>query len=102
MPDNHHVLVIAPELGVREVDTLTGQTQPVLPASLNQGGILVSILRLQLYHDGYLYFAGDAGLCMGLCRVRLQSIQRHITVVSAFREGETTYWLSPDGETIYY
>lgn len=68
MPDSRHVLVLAWQEGVMEVDTQTGQAQNVLPFPLVQDGINVLIVRLRLYRDGYLYFMGG-DLCLGASAV---------------------------------
>lgn len=103
MPDSRHVLILERNVGVMEVDTLTGKAQNVLPLPLSKNNFPIVVYHLVFYRAGYLYFTGaGGGACMGaLCRVQIGTGNRNVTELLG-RQMDTTYWLSPDGSTIYY
>lgn len=103
MPDSSHALVLAAGEGVMEVDTRSGQSVNIIPLPVSsQSGQQVEIARLAFYRDGYLYFVGGQGACEGeLCRVQVGAAGAVAHPVT-FRVSNTSYWLSPDGTTVYF
>lgn len=102
MSDSRHVLILDQTKGVMEVDVQTGKAQYVLPPQFSSQA--VGIGQLVFYRNSYLYFigTGNGGMCMdALCRVQIGSNSPSVTQLSG-RQSGTTYWLSPDGRTIYY
>jgi hypothetical protein len=92
LPDNQHVLIATSDSGVILVDTSSGQSQPFLPDLQTNG--------LKFYRDGYLYFLGGADRVVdALYRVNISS---GIVQQVAGRSIGGNFWLSPDGETVYY
>jgi hypothetical protein len=105
MSDSRHVLILNQNKGVTEVDTVTGKTQNVLslPYKDPRGAFLDIIQKLVFTNSGFLYFVGSGGgECMGaLCRIQLNPNHANIGRLSGRQTG-TTFWLSPDGKTVYY
>jgi hypothetical protein len=105
LPDSRHALVLDQDRGVTQVDVQTGQAQKVLSLPFRDvtGAYLDRIESLKFYHNGYLYFTGSGGgECLGaLCRIQL-NVSRPTLVHLSGRQTGTTYWLSPDGGTVYY
>ncbi|HEV2471375.1 MAG TPA: hypothetical protein VGS41_01840, partial [Chthonomonadales bacterium] len=92
LPDNQHVLVATSNSGVIMVDTLSGQSQPFLPDLQTNG--------LKFYRDGYLYFLGGADRVVdALYRINVGS---GLVQQVAGRSIGGNFWLSPDGQTVYY
>jgi hypothetical protein len=105
MPDSRHILVLNQNTGVTEVDTATNHVQKVLalPYTDLKGTYLDRIEALTFTNAGFLYFVGSGGgPCIGaLCRIQLNTHNAAITRLSSRQTG-ATFWLSPDGRTIYY
>jgi hypothetical protein len=103
MPDNRHALVLAVGQGVMEVDTQTGQGVDIIPLPMSsQSSQQVEIDQLAFYHAGYLYFVGAQGACQDeLCRIQIGAAGAVAHPIT-FRTSNTSYWLSPDGTTIYF
>ncbi|HEV2662216.1 MAG TPA: hypothetical protein VGU68_16530 [Ktedonobacteraceae bacterium] len=105
LPDSRHALVLDQDRGITQVNVQTGQTQKVLslPFGDATGAYLDRIEALKFYHNGYLYFSGSGGgECLGaLCRIQLNVSHPTLDHITG-RQSGTTYWLSPDGGTIYY
>lgn len=85
----------------------SGQTQQILPNPFTPtgqtGSSQVTIGQLVFAADDFLYFIGTVdGVCMGaLCRVQLGVDHPAVTQLST-RQMATTYWFSPDRQTISY
>jgi hypothetical protein len=103
MPDSRHALVLTIGEGVMEVDTQSGQSVNIIPLPMSSvSGQQVEIARLAFYRDGYLYFVGGQGACEGeLCRIQIGAAGAVAHPVT-FRASNTSYWLSPDGTTVYF
>ena len=88
--DGRNVLIATQENGVVKVDTQTGQAQPFLP-NLNNA-------VLKFVHNGFLYFIGGHDLG-ALYRV---NIATGAVQLLTYRSLGGSFWLSPDGSTIYF
>jgi len=90
--DSHYVLIATVESGVVKVDTLTGQQQPFLPT--------LETASLKFVRNGFLYFIGGQDRNIGaLYRINLASgAVQQLT----FRSLGGSFWLSPDGSTVYF
>jgi hypothetical protein len=91
-PGSRDVLIATVNSGVVQVNTQTGQSTALLP-NLKTAGI-------RFYRDGYLYFIGAEDRATGvLYRINASSgVVQQVT----FRSLGATYWLSPDGRTVYF
>ena len=90
--DGRNVLIATQNNGVVEVNTQTGQSQPLLP-NLNNAA-------LKFVHNGFLYFAGGQNRNIGaLYRV---NIATGVVQLLTYRSLGGSFWLSPDGSTIYF
>jgi len=102
MPGSRSVLILARNVGVVQVDTQTGQSNTVLPLPLGKPGHEMKIGSLTFFRNGFLYFTGGDGPQEGaLYRVQLNSDAFNVQQIT-FRSSGTTYWLSPDGSTVYF
>lgn len=93
MPDNRSVLVAKADGGILQVDTQNGASQLLLPT--------LKVAQLAFYRAPYLYFTSMGSLLENaLYRVNITTPAQpqQITRQSPF----TTFWLSPDGSTVYY
>lgn len=102
LPDSRHVLVLSLGSAVWNVDTQTGSSTKVLALPIVGSRGLTQIAQMSFYRDNYLYFVAGAGFGEGsLCRVPLNSSSPTVQQIS-FRSLGASYWLSPDGQTIYF
>lgn len=93
MSDNRSVLITTLQQGVLKVDTVTGKVQAILPTLKTAG--------LAFYHTPYLYFVGaEDRATNALYRVNIDAKEQPKQVTA--RSPNTTFWLSPDGATVYY
>ena len=94
LSDSQYVLVSTLSDGVRRVNVQTGEVVPLLPH--------LKIAKLVLYRAPYLYFIGAEDRAAGaLYRVNINAsgaVPQQVTR----RSPGSTFWLSPDGETVYY
>ena len=102
-PDGHAALILSLGSQVTKVDIHTGQAQTVVPLPVTMtDGQQAQIGKLVFYLNGYLYFMGAEGACQDtLCRVSLDAKDPLGQRVS-FQATGATYWLSPDGSTIFF
>ena len=90
MSDSRHVLIASRSQGLLEVDSETGVAQSVSHT--------LQISRLYFYRNGYLYFT-DTSHPLTLWRVNVST--GHVELVVHTTNGRS-YFLSPDGTTIFY
>ena len=90
MSDSRHVLIASHSQGLLEVDSETGVAQSVSRT--------LQISRLYFYRNGYLYFT-DTSHPLTLWRVNVST--GHVELVVNTTNGRS-YFLSPDGTTIFY
>ncbi|MEO6893269.1 MAG: hypothetical protein ABI456_25800, partial [Ktedonobacteraceae bacterium] len=91
--DDRNVLVNTPS-GVVQVDVPSGKTVLVTRS--------LQATRLLFYRFGSLYFTRSAGTQMSsLYRIAIPGGQEQQVVARALNDPDS-YWLSPDGGTIYY
>jgi len=103
LPSSSEAFVLSLNNAVEEVDTQKGQSQSVVSLPIhNANGSQTQIGQLVFYHAGYLYFIGSAGFCEGtLCRVQ-PGVNNPVVQQLSFQSSGASYWLSPDGQTIYF
>jgi hypothetical protein len=103
LPFSSEAFVLSLNNAVEEVDTLKGQSQSVVSLPIhNANGSQTQIGQLVFYHAGYLYFIGSSGFCEGtLCRVQ-PGVSNPMVQQISFRSSGASYWLGPDGQTIYF
>ena len=94
--DNDHALIASRHNGVVLVNIHTCVSTNVFP--------MLKVKRLTFFRAPYLYFIGvtehDEGT---LYRIKLNAADTMPQIVSASAAGAgSSYWLSPDGSTIYY
>jgi len=87
-PDNRHVLINTKNMGVIEVDTVTGQETAFMPQLVAYG--------LVAYHPGYLYYIGTD---LGVNRVNVAT--GAVQIVTS-RSMNSAVWISPDNTTLYW
>jgi hypothetical protein len=89
--DSGHVLVATMHNGVELVDINRGASKNLFPT--------LRVDRLVFYHNPYMYFVGASAL------YRINSVSAdstpQVVTISAAGKG-SSFWLSPDGSTIYY
>lgn len=89
--DSGRVLVATVHSGVELVDIHTGVSKNLFPT--------LRVDRLVFYHNPYMYFVGASAL------YRINSVSAdstpQVVTISAAGKG-SSFWLSPDGLTIYY
>ena len=89
--DRGHVLVAMVHSGVELVDINTGASKNLFST--------LRVDRLVFYHNPYMYFVGASAL------YRINSVSAdstpQVVTISAAGKG-SSFWLSPDGSTIYY
>src|SRR5258708_28435966 len=89
--DSGHVLVAMVHSGVELVDINTGASKNLFST--------LRVDRLVFYHNPYMYFVGASAL------YRINSVSADSTpqVITVSADGKgSSFWLSPDGSTIYY
>lgn len=87
MSDSRHILIGTKDMGVVQVDTLTGQSTVILPQLMTE--------QLEFYHNGYLYFIDTNS---EFSRVNLTTgVVTYLTPYTMI----TSLWYSPDGTKIY-
>lgn len=88
-------VLIAASNGVVQVDVRNGFQKTVVSA-LNTA----SVMPLMFYRNGFLYFTRvESRVAGGLYRVNLSSgLEQKVAEGSP----DTSYWLSPDGSTVYF
>lgn len=91
-PDSRSVLIATIRKGVLQVDSETGRAVALLP-DLKTAGV-------RFYRYPYLYFVGAENLNTGAL-YRINITDKRVQQVTE-RVSGTTFWLSPDGYTIYY
>ena len=90
--DSHNVLIATQDNGVVEVGTQTGQEQAFLPNLRNA--------NLKFVRNDYLYYVSAANRDFGaLYRI---SISGGLPQLLTSRRFGGSFWLSPDGSTIYF
>jgi hypothetical protein len=87
MSDSRNILIGTKNMGVIQVDTLTGQSTAILPQLMTD--------HLEFYHNGYLYFIDTHS---GFSRVNITT--GIVTYVTSHMMN-TSLWYSPDGTKIY-
>lgn len=89
--DKSHVLITTYN-SIVEVDVQAGRSATVLPSLVTP--------RLTFYRKPFLYFTGGSDRSMdALYRINMDtSVVQQVT----FRSTGTTFWLSPDGYTVYF
>ena len=94
--DSDRALVATRHGGVAQVNIHTGASTDLFPA--------LQVDRLRLFHAPYLYFTGPAGPgTSALYRININTSDGVPQVVTLYVAGtDSSYWLSPDGSTIYY
>jgi len=94
--DNDHALIASQHNGVALVNIHSGASINVFPT--------LKVKRLTFFHAPYLYFIGAIDPYEGtLYRIKLNAAGTSPQIVSASPTGKgSSYWLSPDGSTIYY
>jgi len=91
--DSGHVLVATVHSGVELVDIHTGASKNLFPE--------LKVERLVFYHNPYIYFVGAN--TSALSRINSMSAGSASQVVTISTAGKgSSFWLSPDGSTIYY
>lgn len=92
LSDSRTVFISTIHNGVLKVDTQTHAAQLLLPS--------LTVGTLTFYHAPFLYFIGSENLATGaLYRVNIgNGALQQVTM----RSPGSTFWLSPDGSTIYY
>lgn len=94
LPDNRHVLISTANNGVVKVDVQTGQSNTVVH-TLKTAGLVV-------YRAPYLYFIGAEDRATGaLYRVNVDG-SNAVPVQVTWPSPNTTFWVSPDGATVYF
>ncbi len=87
MSDSRNILIGTKNMGVIEVDTLTGQSTAILPQLLAE--------QLEFFHNGYLYYLDTNA---GFSRVNLTT---GVVTYLTSHTMNTSLWYSPDGTKIY-
>ncbi|HVB59718.1 MAG TPA: hypothetical protein VNE61_00865 [Ktedonobacteraceae bacterium] len=87
-PDSRHVLINTKNMGIIEVDSVTGQETAFLPQ-------LVAY-ELLAYHSDYLYYIGD-NLDVDRVNVTTGAIQ-----ILTGHSMNSAIWISPDKTTLYW
>jgi hypothetical protein len=92
LSDSRTVFISTIHNGVLKVDTQTHAAQLLLPS--------LTVGTLTFYHAPFLYFIGSENLATAaLYRVNIgNGALQQVTM----RSPGSTFWLSPDGSTIYY
>ncbi len=90
-PDNRHVLINTKNMGVIEVDTVTGQETAFMPQLVAYG--------LLAYHPGYLYYIGTD---LGVNRVNVATGTLQIVASRSMNSAHSAVWISPDNTTLYW
>jgi len=89
-PDSRHVLINTKNMGIIEVDSVTGQETAFLPQ------LVAYELLAYPYHSDYLYYIGAN---LGVNRVNLTT--GAIQILTG-RSMNPAVWISPDGTTLYW
>jgi hypothetical protein len=92
MPDSRYVLIATAHGGVLMVDSATGIATSLLPQ--------INGAQLIFYRYPYMYFRATAALPEGAL-YRVNVANRSVQQVT-WRSPGSTFWLSPDGFTVYY
>lgn len=93
MPDSRYVLIAVNTGGVLKVDTHTGASVTLLPE--------IKMSKLEFYRYPYLYFLG-AGDQETSALYRINMINGTTPQLVTSQSPDSTFWLSPDGQTVYY